>query len=97
MSCNHAIDKDYSIKVVLPSDYIVKDYSCAFTLKGADSNSRYFCRTQAKLNTLNVSNFVTKTIPAQTDIIFTLDSIINPGTTETTKAITIATVDNGFN
>ena len=40
MWCNHAIETDYGIRIVWPSDYIVMDRSsCAFT----GYSSRYYC------------------------------------------------------
>ena len=89
--CNHAIYSDYGLRVTFPSDYIVMDRSsCTFT--GYDS--RYFCRTYAETNSIEVFSFTSSTIQAQTVLQFTLDSIINPGTMEQTQAINVSTLDS---
>ena len=90
MWCNHAIETDYGIRIVWPSDYIVMDRSsCAFT----GYSSRYYCQIFASDNMLEVREFTDATIDAQTLITFTIDSVINPGTFDATGEITIYTID----
>lgn len=89
--CNHAIETDYGIRVTFPSDYIVIDRSsCTFT--GYDT--RYYCRTYSDTNSIEVYSFTSSSISAQTVLYFTLDSILNPGTMDSTGAITLATIDS---
>lgn len=89
--CNHAIESDYGIKVTFPDDYVVMDRSsCEFT----GYESRYYCRTYYETNSIEVFSFTDDTIDAQTVLYFTLDSIINPGTFDSTGAITFAILDS---
>ena len=91
MWCNHEITSDMGLKIVWPSDYIVMDQSsCTFT--GYDT--RYYCQTISADNEIVVRTWTSSTIAAKEVLTFTVDSVISPGTFDSTSEITLSTMDS---
>lgn len=84
VSCEHAIETDYGIRLTLPEDwYVVETSNCAV----GGHSGLYTCTAVKDSRTITVTNFLSSTWSANTDLTLTVGSIRNPHLMEKSYSI----------
>jgi len=77
MSCEHALNTNYGIRLTIPSDfYVIETSTCAM----GGQNALYSCSTSNSDGTITVMNFLSSALEEDESFTFTIDSIRNPTT-----------------